>query len=205
MTNTFFSSDFHLGHRLVSGIRGFRHPDGEPDTDAHDAAVAKNWRKVVKPADTVWVHGDIAVRDPAYALSVIDSLPGVKHLIMGNHDVCSSIHPNGYKHVAQYLEVFESVQAYARFRLRGRDVLMSHYPYLGGDGDDHTEIARYQQWRLPNHGAWLLHGHTHMADQRFHDGNQIHIGLDAWDLTPVNIGTIDKIIRDNDPTLKDQA
>lgn len=52
MTTMWFTSDLHLGHKLVSGLRGFWQPQVDlisvPDTLAHDAELAKNWDAVVK-------------------------------------------------------------------------------------------------------------------------------------------------------------
>ena len=57
---------------------------------------------------------------------------------------------------------------------------------------------RYPQWRLPNEGARLLHGHTHGAERatvdaediytlasaapvrRIYTSREIHVGWDAW-------------------------
>lgn len=187
MSTTWFTSDLHLGHEFVSRLRGF-----DSDTDWHDGVIFRNWRDRVSENDRVWVLGDIAMKDFDYALDCLATLPGEKHLIAGNHDSVSPIHRQGWKHTRRYLEVFSSVQAYGRIRIRRQDVLMSHYPYLG-DGDDHTEEARCQQWRLPDLGAWLLHGHTHNADQRRH-GKQIHVGLDAWGLCPVPLSKIEELM-----------
>lgn len=55
MAKTYFTADLHLGHRLVSGLRGF------PDPAEHDAAVADRWRARVGGDDVVWVLGDLAV------------------------------------------------------------------------------------------------------------------------------------------------
>ena len=42
-------------------------------------------------------------------------------------------------------------------------------------------------------GRWLLHGHTH--DTIRQRGKSIHVGLDAWKLTPVAIDTIARIVQ----------
>ena len=52
-------------------------------------------------------------------------------------------------------------------------------------------MPRYTQYRLPNQGRWLLHGHTHNKDQRIH-GKQLHVGLDAWGMRPVSLDWIQK-------------
>jgi len=174
-----FTSDLHFGHRLVAGLRGF----GE-DVDAHDAALVKNWCRVVHPKDQVWVLGDIAVSSPYSALELVAELPGRKHLIAGNHDACHPMHREAHRFQKNYLMAFESVQAFARRRIAGQEVLLSHFPY----DKDRFEV-RYTQYRLRDEGRWLLHGHTHLADQR-REGREIHVGVDAWDFTPVNLNTI---------------
>jgi calcineurin-like phosphoesterase family protein len=123
------------------------------------------------------------------ALAITASLPGTKHLIAGNHDPCHPMHRDAHKWQAAYLQVFASVQPFARRRIRNQDVLLSHFPYVK---DRHE--ARYMQYRLRDEGAWLLHGHTHQSEQR-REGREIHVGLDAWDLTPVSLDTIADLMR----------
>lgn len=188
MSTIYFTSDLHLGHRLVAGHRGF----GE-DIAAHDSAICDNWIETVKRDDIVWVLGDLCMSDPAYALSLIHTLPGRKRLIFGNHDSVHPMHRRADKHLAAHLDVFEYVAPFARASVQGIKVLLSHFPY-DEEGGDRGE-NRYRQWRLPNLGEILLHGHTHMADQREH-GRQVHVGLDAWDLKPVSVTTIHEIIRE---------
>lgn len=191
----FFTSDLHFGHRLVTEHRGFG-----LDTTAHDSTLVDNWVKAIKPGDQVWVLGDIAVSSPAYALSVIADLPGTKHLIAGNHDGCHPLHRDSHKWQPKYLEVFASVQAFARRRILGQDVLLSHFPYERDRGE-----ARYAQYRLINEGRWLLHGHTHGTERLTitthppgsepSGTREIHVGVDAWDLKPVHLSTVESLMR----------
>ena len=46
-------------------------------------------------------------------------------------------------------------------------------------GVDHTDPPRYMQWRLPDMGHFLLHGHTHSTEKRT-SAREIHVGWDAW-------------------------
>jgi len=181
--SVWFTSDPHIGHRLVAKIRGFE------SVQEHDAVIAKHWRKAVGKHDTVWVLGDLAVSNPDYALSVIAGLPGVKHLISGNHDGCHPMHRDAHKRQKKYLKVFDSVQSAARRRINGEDVLLSHFPY----NKDRHEV-RYTQWRLRDEGLWLLHGHTHGPERR--EGREIHVGLDAWDYKPVHLSTIENLMKE---------
>jgi len=218
MSNVWYCSDLHIGHKLVSGLRGFtklieaevqeyRNAAGEllfwnetkppvlvPDTQAHDDAIAANWDRVVKPDDTVYVLGDISINGGQHALDWIEQRPGTKHLISGNHDPVNPMHSRALKLLPHWHKYFATIQPFLRKKLLGETVLLSHYPYWDfGDGEGRGE-ARYEQYRLPNLGALLLHGHTHGTEQD-HD-NQFHVGLDAWGLELVPQETILEWVRE---------
>ena len=180
---TFFTSDLHLGHRLVAAHRGF----GE-DVDAHDIAIMDNWRAVVHPEDTVWVLGDLAVSSPWRALFLLSTLPGHKRLVAGNHDKVHPLNRNAHKHQRRYMEVFDSICTAARMKINDHEVRLSHFPYRADRGDE----PRYMEWRLPNYGIPLLHGHLHTPDVLSLDEGtlQVHVGLDAWSLFPVPRETV---------------
>lgn len=197
VSEVWFTSDPHIGHRLVAAHRGFG--DGPTqvlpeDADEHDAYLAKEWDKRVKPDDHVWVLGDMSAGGTAaqgYALSWLVNRPGTKHLIAGNHDGCHPMHRNAHKWLPVYLTAFETVQVYARRKINGHNVMLSHMPYDG----DHYDADRFTQYRLPDEGLPLLHGHTHSTGvvTRSAAGSlQISVGLDAWawNLGPVNLSDI---------------
>jgi len=185
MSGTWFTSDTHFDHQLVGGLRGFDSP-GE-----HDAAVVANWNAVVRPDDTVWHLGDVGMGRLSRFAEWIGMLHGEIHLITGNHDACAPIHRGAHKHQRQWLSTgFASIQAYARLRINGKSVLLSHFPYRGSG--DHTAEERYTQYRFVDDGNWLLHGHTHSTERQ--QGRQVHVGLDAWGLKPVSVDTIAELI-----------
>lgn len=151
MGKTYFTADLHLGHRLVSGLRGF----GDPAE--HDAAIADQWRSIVGTNDIVWVLGDLAMassnRGIDEVLGKIAVLPGTKQLIAGNHDPVHPMHRDTHRWQRRYLEVFESVQAFGWRKIGlslpdGQDdsqtVLLSHFPYSA----DHEPGARYLEYRM---------------------------------------------------------
>ncbi|MCH9761299.1 MAG: metallophosphoesterase [Actinomycetia bacterium] len=186
---TWYTADLHIGHRLVAGLRGFEDPN------EHDAILASRWDALVSDTDVVWVLGDISGGgrcSQQRALEWTADRPGTKHLIAGNHDSVHPMHIAAHETLSDYLQVFASVQQSARRKLARHDTLLSHFPYQ--DASQLDDIgARFEQWRLPNLGAWLLHGHTHSAT-RISDAHSIHVGLDAWALTPVSINKIVEII-----------
>lgn len=174
----------------MSELRGFG------DVAAHDAAIFSAWTATVQEDDQVWVLGDVALRDIDEALEFLSCMPGRKHLIAGNHDPCHPMHREAHKWQGKYFEVFRSVQAFARRKVAGKTLLLSHFPYSVDRGFE----ARYPQYRLPDLGEWLVHGHTHAKEVRT-GPREIHVGLDAWGMKPVSLETIAKLMVEPDVTL----
>lgn len=177
---TWFTSDLHLGHPNVSMHRGFS------NTADHDMAIISGWSEV-RPDDIVWVLGDIAVHKPMEALNKLSFLPGRKRLISGNHDSVHPMHHGARKHFQAFAEVFEYVAPSAVTRIAGQEVLLSHFPYRR----DRVE-ARFIQWRLPDLGTPLLHGHLHDKSRLF--GRELHVGVDAWNLGLVPERTVGELL-----------
>jgi calcineurin-like phosphoesterase family protein len=170
MSRVWYTSDLHFGHRLVAGHRGH----GE-DTLSHDLEIAERWERQVQDDDIVYVLGDIAVSSPTRALAILGGLPGRKRLIAGNHDRCHPQFRDAPRWHNVYSNVFEWIAPFGRRRIGGVNVLLSHYPYTADRGE-----VRDMQWRLPDHGMWLLHGHTH--SQFVQTGvREFHVGWDAWE------------------------
>lgn len=182
-----YCSDTHFRHKRVSEIRGFG------SIEDHDQAIVDNWNRVVGKNDIVWLLGDVAIGSGG--LGHVAPLNGRKHLLTGNHDAAFPGHRDSHKAQIKWLEYFDSVQAYARRKVRGIEFMMSHFPY-SGPASDHTETERYSGYRLPDVGMLLVHGHTHESI-RTHPQRprQLHVGLDAWNLTPVPEETVVDMLR----------
>lgn len=178
-----FTSDLHINHKLVAGKRGFwlKDQDGvaEPNVYAHDDFLAAVWDTTVAPGDTVYVLGDTGIgRFSQVVLPWFEARPGTKHLISGNHDPVFVGHSKWKKDMREWLEVFESVQSSASVKLAGRKVLLSHFPYEEwGEGPARGGESRYNEFRFPDKGLPLLHGHTHGTEVAH--GHSYHVGLDA--------------------------
>lgn len=194
-----FTSDLHIGHAKIAELRADATSSWHLDDIAgHDNTLAANWDDRIRPEDQVWILGDISAGGSGAqhsALEWLDARPGHKHLITGNHDGPHPMNRDAHRWQNLYLGgAFESVQAFARRKIAGRSVLLSHFPYTG----DHTTDDRYTQYRLRDCGTPLLHGHTHSTERVSRAGTlQIHLGLDAWNLTPVSLDEIAQTVSDS--------
>jgi len=211
--SVWFTSDLHIGHGSVAKHRAeaavICAPWGDDDAIGpfcvawHDRTLAFWWDAVVRPNDVVWVLGDLCVggaEATAYALNWIYDRPGVKHLIAGNHDPVHPMHRDSHRWQHAFLQAFASIQPFARRRIEGKEVLLSHFPY----GGDHTAEERCNQYRLRDERIPLLHGHTHSQSRVTHSedvfgsglkwSKQVHVGVDAWDLRPVSLDQVGELL-----------
>lgn len=187
-SETWYTSDLHIGHLLVARKRGFQ------TVEDHDSELARRWDSVVSAEDKVWILGDISgggKKNERAALAWLSDRPGTKHLIAGNHDSVHPMHAEAHLGLKTFSAAFASVQQSARRRLAGQEVLLSHFPYREPAHPDDGH-GGFDQWRLPFLGSWLLHGHIH-ARTRVHERN-IHVGLDAWGLAPVSIDVLAQML-----------
>lgn len=158
-------------------------------------AIVNNWNSVVGPDDEIFHLGDVALGPWEKWDSVLTRLNGFKTLVVGNHDrvFAGEKEKMRERFTPYYNSWFDVVTDEVKnFRLSdGSLVNMSHFPY---DGDSH-DGDRYTDFRLPDDGRILIHGHTH-AEYAAHGEDarvsrskrgslQIHVGCDAWSYRPV--------------------
>jgi calcineurin-like phosphoesterase family protein len=171
----FLTSDPHLFHEKVAGIRGFA-------TVADHNAAWMDSCAGLKKNDQLWILGDLTGGGHIpEALNLLGMLPCELHLILGNHDAAHPMHRDSHRRQSVLFPTFASVQVHARKSIAGHRVLLSHFPFTGDtEGRDED---RDLQWRLPDLGTPILHGHTHSEFGRSVSAlgtPQIHVGWDAW-------------------------
>ena len=192
MPATWFIGDLHFGHEKVAELRGF------DTTDAHDAAIRRAWDRQVSPGDVVWVLGDLSSGGAAgetHALEILAALPGRKRLIAGNHDSVAGIHRSPSPRTRLFRDVFETINDHGRIRINREQVYLSHYPYASqGDGPG-RHGSRYNEYRLSDLGARLIHAHTHHTHPTAgsYVGRELCVSWDAWRRL-VNLGDVQKWI-----------
>lgn len=213
---TWFTSDLHLFHRSVAYERRYgswpiNRDDVTPeDVEWHNDLLAAQWDAHVRSDDTVWVLGDMTASDkniPA-AMQWMRERKGSKYFITGNHDPCHPMHRNSIHWQSSYQSVPGHPELGGAFRcvypfikrstsIEGRKIYLklSHFPYSGDNDNRESKEDRFDEWRLKETAnAFLLHGHTHSKNK--FNGLQIHVGVDAWDYTPVPLEVIQGYISD---------
>jgi calcineurin-like phosphoesterase family protein len=117
MSNDYFISDLHLGHKNVIKFEdGYRAKAmGVSTIEEHDEMIMDLWNERACENDTVYVLGDLGKN-----FEVLKSLPGKKILHLGNHD---------RKTARAYLEVFDDIVGPIRFSKHW----LAHFPPIEGE------------------------------------------------------------------------
>lgn len=164
---TYFTSDTHFGHDAIRTLadRPFA------SLAEMDDALIRRWNEVVRPGDTVWHLGDFAHRRSRSLADYRSRLNGSIHLVRGNHDADIE---------GADLALFASVAPMAELTLRGKSIILCHYPLREWD----------KAWR----GAWHLHGHVHgRLDDEPH-GYSLDVGVDSHDYAPIGYERIAELL-----------
>lgn len=154
-----FTADTHFGHPGALGL--YRRPF--TSVVEMNAAMVANWNAAVGPDDDVWHLGDFALRmSTADADALLRSLPGHKHLIVGNNDTPE----------VSALAAWDSVQSYAEIAVDTFRLVLCHYAF--------------RTWNGMSKGTLNLHGHSHGRLKPI--PRQIDVGVDCWGFRPVALG-----------------
>lgn len=108
MSNVWFCSDLHFGHK---NIQKFRHHVTSEEDNRNQ--IITDWEKVVTKRDVVYVLGDACFE--VQCLVDLNRLPGIKYLIRGNHDRLDT---------QVYLSVFKEIEGIVKYK----DYWLSHAP-----------------------------------------------------------------------------
>ena len=84
MSNVRFIADLHFSHTSMAIKRGFS------TVEEHDEYIIKQWNSVVHKRDTTYILGDITM-ETSKPYPLLARLNGVKHVVLGNHDMPKDI------------------------------------------------------------------------------------------------------------------
>lgn len=164
----YYISDLHLFHNNIINLahRPFR------DVSEMHEALKKNWKRVVKKNDMVYILGDLGLYHADEISQFIRDLPGRKILITGNHDMKNLKNRN-------LREAFVQITPYAEIKDNGRTVVLFHYPI--------------EEWDGFYRGFYHLYGHVHDNDGELAKiDRRYNVSCDKTDFTPM---TLDQLIK----------
>jgi len=158
-----------------------------------DNAIIARWNAVVAPGDTVYHLGDVAMHT-APMKRIMPQLNGNHLLIVGNHDM---IYPyflktRGQKFIdrmnKEYMAAGFSEIIHRELYLDTRIgyVRLCHFPTKNTYDNYHNDM--HDANRPEDVGILNICGHVH--DNWLKRGNNINVGVDVWNFTPVLLDDI---------------
>lgn len=166
----YFTADLHFYHDNI--IRHTNRP--YHNSEEMSQALIRNWNRLVKPDDQLYVLGDFTMKGPALAEEILSQLKGRKYLIRGNHDTfADNSEFNSF--------YFEWIRDYYELSYQNQRFILFHYPI--------------EEWNGYFRGTIQLHGHQHNHVNYNYDNlekgiRRFDVGVDANYMKPVSIEDI---------------
>lgn len=181
---SFFSSDWHLGHKKV--IQYSRRPFA--DAEEMNEKLLQNWNASVSDKDVGYILGDFSFTKSDETLKIIRRMNGAQiHLILGNHDA---------RMKDWVRKEFDSCQHYLELKIpdaeteRGKQtIVLCHFPLLS--------------WNKMHHNSFMLHGHCH-GTLKDKTGKRLDVGVDVHDYKPISYEQIKLIMKTKEFGLVDR-
>ena len=171
MVNTWFTSDFHLGHRNI--IRYCNRP--YRSTEEMDAAILENLNGRVRQNDILYFLGDFCMGGPSQAARYRDRV------------VCRHIHVDEGNHdrvLRRLANAFCSWNQLARIQIGGQGIVLCHYAM--------------RVWHHSSRGAWHLYGHSHGKLKDDQVSLSMDVGVDAHQFLPWHFDEIKAAMEDKE-------
>lgn len=145
MTNVWFTSDLHFGHKNIHKFR-----EDVYSEEGNRAKIITHWNKLVNKRDDVYVLGDAAFSMDT--LQEFSSLPGRKFLVRGNHDEFADVayypHFENIYGLKRYKEFWLSHAPIHPAELRGKVNLHGHVHYESIPDVRYFNMCVENLWKL---------------------------------------------------------
>lgn len=170
MSNTFFTSDTHFGHKNI--IKYCNRPF--KDTKEMDEALIDNWNSKVKKGDYVFHLGDFSLSN-GNAGGYLNQLNGYIRFIRGNHDKdAEDLQRNVTR--AGKLPPFLSFDDVRMVSIDGQQIWLSHYAH--------------RVWPKSHRGVWHLYGHSHGTLPDDPNSLSFDCGVDCHNYAPLSFDEV---------------
>ncbi|MBD3190523.1 MAG: phosphoesterase [Candidatus Heimdallarchaeota archaeon] len=161
-----FSADCHLSHKNI--IKYCNRPF--KDVDEMDKTILNNFKRTIRPKDTLYFLGDLTFNKNA-AYLFFAALTDVEiHFILGNHD------SSKIRKIAE--EYCQSVSRLKEIKIKGISITLCHYAM--------------RVWNASHYNSWQLYGHSHGTLPP--TGKQWDVGVDNHGFFPICFEELDEIM-----------
>lgn len=168
----YLTSDLHFNHVNILKYEPVSRPF--ETLEEMNEKIISNWNAVVKPEDTVYVLGDMAMGTVDASRACIERLNGKIVLIRGNHD--------SPKRIEMYKELGIEVHDIYYLPYKGRYFILCHFPIAS---EEFIKMVIRDNSEVVN-----LYGHVHSNAPKGYVDGTYHVGIDTNDLTPISIQQI---------------
>ena len=168
----YLTSDLHFNHVNILKYEPVSRPF--ETLEEMNEKIISNWNAVVKPEDTVYVLGDMAMGTVDASRDCIERLNGKIVLIRGNHD--------SPKRIEMYKELGIEVHDIFYLNYKGRYFILCHFPIAS---EEFIKMVIKDNSEVVN-----LYGHVHSNAPKGYVNGTYHVGMDTNDLTPISIQQI---------------
>lgn len=175
----FFTSDNHFLHTNI--IKYCERPF--QDTKEMNQVLVNRWNEVVGEDDLIFCLGDFALGREKDCHHILQSLNGHKVLIKGNHE--KTVMKKSFTRdefgggIYSLLEIKVNDD---EVRDGLQDIILCHYTM--------------RTWNKSHRGSWQLFGHVHgkLDNDPTLSPNQIDVGVDSHNFTPISYQQVKEII-----------
>ena len=184
MSETWFTSDHHFGHKNILQYEKDYRPF--ETIEEMNEKLIETWNKTINPKDFVFHLGDFCFG--RINIDIAGRLHGRKRLIMGNHDIYPS---------SLYIRHFENL--YGAFHWKR--CILTHVPihtnhlaerfFLNIHGHLHARTVK--KWVNGQFGNRLMSGYMPIDDL-----NYLNVAVERHNLTPVNSDLIMERLKEID-------
>lgn len=166
------TSDLHFNHINILKYE----PESRPfdSVEEMNEELITRWNLVVRPTDTVYVLGDLAMGRIEDARACIERLHGKIILIRGNHDTKARLE--------MYKELGIEVHDIFYLPYKGRWFIMCHFPIAS---EEFIKMVIQDNSEVVN-----LYGHVHHNAEKGYVNGTYHVGVDTNNLMPVSLQQI---------------
>ena len=163
MPDTWFTADFHFGHKNI--IRYCNRPF--QSVEEMDQTILERLNASVKANDTLYFLGDFCIGSKAQVLEHRRQIRCKRIFALpGNHD----------KEARKLAEEFCWLNNLAEISIHGQPIVLCHYAM--------------RVWNRSHHGTWHLYGHSHGNLPEAQTSLSMDVGVDTHDFRPWNFDEI---------------